>query len=213
MGLMSEEQFDDFVKRVGSQYRQPPATPRDEIWARIEAARRASAPKTPKPVIDLASRRPLPKWGLGLLAAAAVLAVGIGIGRFVTPAAINPNPPILTAVDSGVAVESPAFRFATVATLSQMRTLLTEYDADRINDDFRASARDLLSTTRLLLSSPRLTDLAMRQLLEDLELMLVQVARLNRTGQGDERGFIDDGMAERAIRQRLGDAIPAGPAA
>lgn len=210
---MSEEQFDDFVQRAGRQYRQPPATPRDEIWARIEAARQASAPQTARPVIDLTSRRPRPRWGLGLLAAAAVLVVGIGIGRFVVPRATNPNPPILAAVDAGMPAESPAFRFVTVATLSQMKTLLTEYDADRINDDFRAAARDLLSTTRLLLSSPRLTDPGMRQLLEDLELMLVQVARLSRTGQGDERGFIDDGMAERAIRQRLGNAIPAGPAA
>ena len=209
---MSEKQFEEFVRRVGRQYHEPPATPRDEIWARIEAARRAPKPMSSGPVIDLATRRRWPRWTLGLLAAAAVLAIGVGIGRFVVPTQ-PPQAPAAVATLSPKPNESTVFRFATVAALSQVKTLLTEYEADRITDDFQSSAKDLLATTRLLLNSRRLDDPATRQLLEDLELLLVQVARLRRTGQGDERGFIDEGMAERSIRQRLGSAIPAGPAA
>lgn len=210
---MSEKQFEEFVRRVGRQYHEPPATPRDEIWARIEAARRAPKAVSPAPVIDLATRRQWPRWTLGLLAAAAVLAIGIGIGRFFPPTETPQAAPALAAESSTTPSESTVFRFATVAALSQVKTLLTEYEADRITEDFQSSAKDLLSTTRLLLNSRRLDNPATRQLLEDLELLLVQVARLRRTGQGDERGFIDEGMAERSIRQRLGSAIPAGPAA
>jgi hypothetical protein len=41
-------------------------------------------------------------------------------------------------------------------------------------------ARDLLTTTRLLLDSPAGADPARRELLETLELVLVQIARLPR---------------------------------
>ena len=67
----------------------------------------------------------------------------------------------------------------------------------------------------MLLTAQRLSDPSTRVLLEDLELLLVQVARLApaQKGQADERALIDDNMAERAIRLRLRDAIPAGPTA
>lgn len=75
---MSEQQFDDFLKRNAGDYNAPPAeTPRDEMWASIARAR---APRR----IVRPTRRYAPWIGM-----AATLLVGIGIGRFVltTPAA------------------------------------------------------------------------------------------------------------------------------
>lgn len=209
---MTDNDFDRFIKRVAPQYREPPPTPTEAIWARIEATRKAEAERA-GPVVDLAERRrQRVRWVTGILAAAAVLIMGVAIGRFGFPER-SEAPTSVAAADSVSRPESTTFRLATVATLSQVKTLLADYDADRITEDFHDSARELLSTTRSLLASPRLADPATRQLLEDLELVLMQVARLHRSGQGDERGFIDDGMAERAIRHRLGSAIPAGPTA
>lgn len=209
---MTDDDFDRFVKRVGPQYREPPPTPTEAIWARIQATRTPEAGRSASLVVLADRRRRTARWVTGILAAAAVLLVGVAIGRFgVSGPTHAPN--AVAAADSLSRPESTAFRLATVATLSQVKTLLADYDADRITDDFHDSARELLSAARSLLASPRLADPATRQLLEDLELVLMQVARLHRSGQGDERGFIDDGMAERAIRHRLGSAIPAGPTA
>lgn len=59
-----------------------------------------------------------------------------------------------------------------------------------------AWARDLLTTTRLLLDSPAGHDPSRRALLEDLELVLAQIARLPRADTPEERALID-----RAIRR------------
>ena len=94
-----------------------------------------------------------------------------------------------------------------------MDYLLTDYQTGHVTEEFRASSRDLLAETRQLLDSPRLTDPQIRRLLEDLEMLLAQIAQLAPNGPGGERALIDDNMAERAIRPRLRNAIPAGPAA
>lgn len=209
---MAEEEFDRFLKQASQLYREPPPTPKEEIWDRLQSRRRREADDGSVTVVDLAARRHRVRWVGWVVAAAAVLLFGIAIGRFGLPRSDAPAV-VAAGPDSINGGESVALRLATVAALSQVSALLVDYDADRINEDFTATARELLSTTRLLLASPRLSDPATRLLLEDLELVLVQITRLNRSGQGDERGFIDDGMAERAIRQRLGRAIPAGPTA
>lgn len=68
---MSEQQFEDFLKRNAGDYNAPPAaTPRDEMWASIARAR---APKR----IVRPTRRYAPWIGM-----AATLLIGIGIGRF-----------------------------------------------------------------------------------------------------------------------------------
>lgn len=203
---MSEEQFEQFVRQAAKEYRVPPPTPKEEIWRQIQARRAQQA--TPL-VVDLASRRRFPRWVGGLMAAAALLAIGVAVGRW---SRLNQPTATLSATPDSARSERMV-RFVAVNTFSQVEALLTDYEADRITDDFRASAKDLLSQTRLLLGSRALTDPRLKQLLEDLELMLVQVARLNRSGQGNERGYIDEGMAERAIRPRLRSAIPAGPTA
>jgi hypothetical protein len=213
---MSEEQFEEFVKKAATGYRKPPPTPREEIWKRIEAARRDPTRRQSTLVIDLASRRKqVRRWATIILAAAALVTLGVAIGRLSLTPPVE-APVIATAPPADSAPGTDLLHVAAVATLSQVATLFTDYDSDRITDDFRANARDLLSETRLLLGSQRLADPQLKKLLEeleDLELLLVQVARLRRTGQGEERAFIDDGMADRAIRQRLRNAIPAGPAA
>ena len=70
---MNDHELDDQMRHMAQAYNEPPVTPREAMWARIESARRGSAP------IAIASRRM--QWlrmGAGI---AAVLLVGIGIGR------------------------------------------------------------------------------------------------------------------------------------
>lgn len=199
---MTDEKFEEFLGEAAKGYRAPPPTPKDEMWARIEASR--------KPVIDLASRRRAP-WVGPLVALAATLLIGIGIGRLTTKPTLKPE----TVAAANAARANRVVRFAAREHFGQVNVLLTDYETGPINADFHADARALLARTRMLLSAERLSDPSTRALLEDLELLLVQVARLAPApkGQADERALIDDNMAERAIRLRLRDAIPAGPTA
>lgn len=202
------DDFDEFLKEAAKGYRAPPPTPRDEIWGRI-SARRTQRPNRAGAVIDLAGRRRAP-WLGPMVAIAATLLIGVGIGRLtITPA---PNPEVAAAQ---AARANNVVRFAAQEHFGQVNALLTDYATGQITEDFRADTRELLARTRLLLSAERLSDPATRRLLEDLELLLVQVARLApaQNGQAEERELIDDNMAERAIRLRLRDAIPAGPTA
>ena len=74
-----ERRIGELVRRHAGHYHDPPATPREEIWARIEAERGTSGSVSPL------TRGPRPGWWLGALAMGAtdvpgtsILLVGIG---------------------------------------------------------------------------------------------------------------------------------------
>ena len=70
-------------------------------------------------------------------------------------------------------------------------------------------AGELLTTTRLLLDAPSVDDKT-RALLEDLELVLTQVVRLQtETGREDLR-LIREALEQRDLLPRLHTAVVAG---
>ncbi len=90
---MSEQQFEDFLKRNARDYNAPPAeTPRDAMWAAIAEARAAERRRGGAgdadgngdaggaTVVPIATRRPLRRYApwIGM---AATLLIGFGIGR------------------------------------------------------------------------------------------------------------------------------------
>src|SRR5207247_10103994 len=68
---MTNDRFEERLREAAQNYHRPPATPREELWRRIAAARAARQRR----VIVL---RPALRWGVGI---AAVLALGVAIGR------------------------------------------------------------------------------------------------------------------------------------
>lgn len=173
-------------------YNQPPDTPRDEMWAVIRAGlpgRRSSD--------DLAARRARDRvrrwtpWAIGL-AAAATLAVGFGLGRLMEPP--QPRP-------SNLATESRSpsvpVRLAAAEHMSDAEALLTLFRSSEETADRAATAdwaKELLSTTRMLLDSRVGEDPELAALLEDLELVLVQIANAG--------GAEDDQLIEQGIQQQ-----------
>jgi hypothetical protein len=112
------------------------------------------------------------------------------------------------------------YRVAATQTLVQAEALLTAYRADEGARDPQAMqqaarwARDVLSSTRLLIDSPAGRDPQMRALLSDLELILAQLVQLSGTPlQANERDLIERAMRERDLLPRLRSAVPAGLAA
>lgn len=87
--MTEEDRIDEIIRSAASDYNRPPVTPRDEMWAAIQAAQSAPGPRLHvtaggAPTGYTAQRRFGVKYAWIGMAAAAVLliATGIGIGRW-----------------------------------------------------------------------------------------------------------------------------------
>jgi hypothetical protein len=199
---MKDHDHDDLMREAVRTYHVPPEPPLDEMWHRIEATRVRAA------------RSPV-RYRTGL-ALAASLALGVGLGRYVVPAAQDATPvsPATAATDvtppaTEAFVPGIPYEVATRRYLGQTAALLIALPAavrpGGADARFTAQAQELLSTTRLLLDSPAAADSTMRGLLEDLELVLAQIARLRSTqGEEAELDFITSTLEQRDVLPRLG---------
>ena len=219
-----EDRFDEFLRDQARDYNPPPETPRAEIWERIRAARetdrRTGGPAVGESADVLPFRRSVrptarPPFRLAL-GIAALLAIGVAIGRY---SAVRPVTPAVPPPASEVAAaparpdrREVASQIATAEHLTRVETFLTEFGTPNPPAGFTAEAHDLLGTTRLLIDSKRVTDPRTRQLLEDLELVLTQIATLDPKDHREDLDLIADGLAQSHLRTRLRNAIPAGPA-
>jgi hypothetical protein len=115
---------------------------------------------------------------------------------------------------------SRLYRLAAVQTLTQAEALLTSYKsagaAGRTDPSMRQLGtwgRDVLSSTRLLLDSPAGDDPELRQLLNDVELVLVQIIQLSGAPlDANDRALIDRALRDHNLLPRIRTAVPAGAA-
>ncbi len=199
---MTEDRWERWLRDAAQDYHRPPETPREELWRRIAAARAARR--------SAVALRPWLRWGVGI---AAVLALGIGIGRWTARA---PLPPSLAAGSRG-APSDPAtlpYRLVAAQYLTRTEALLTSFRSEaragQPDARFAAQARDLLATTRLMLDSPAARDARLKSLLDDLEVVLAQIAQFSVTGTPDDVQLINQGLEQRSVLLRLRTADPAG---
>ena len=209
---MTDDGLEERIRAAARNYNAPPETPREAMWARIAQARRArgstptEAPAVPKEPRVLPLRRW--RWGPLAAAAAAILAVGVGIGR------VSVSPP--GADWDGHSTRGAAYHLAAQEHLGQSEAFLTLFRASvRQNGDYRlaaASARQLLASNRLLLDSPAAVDPRTRLLLEDLELVLAEIAQLSPSSRAEDLDLIREGIEQGDVMPRLRTAVPAGSA-
>jgi hypothetical protein len=194
--------LDDRIRELAREVNAPPATPREEMWQAISARRQARPRRTPRP-----------RWVPWAAAAAAVLAVGIGIGRMSVPESNRPTTPAISVADAP-RVNPTAYRLAAEEHLAQSEAFLTLFRAslERPGDHRLASAtaRQLLAGNRLLLDSPAARDAATRRLLEDLELVLAEIAQLSPGSPAQDLDLIRDGIERGDVLSRLRQAVPSG---
>ena len=220
---MTDDRFDKLMRDAADTFRRPPEPPTEEMWAEIEA--RAGLGSS-TPAVPIASITPrvearrgfrIPSW-VGI---AATLVIGIGIGRGSTvvgrqavparidtvavaelPAGAVPrNDP---ALDRPYEVEASQYLGQTAALLA---SLPSEARAGRTDEQFANRATDLLARTRLLIDSPAANEPAMRDLLEDLELVLVQVVRLRSNASRTDLDIINRALEQRDVIPRLRTAV------
>ena len=216
-----DDRFDDLLRDAAREYNEPPATPREEMWARIVSERSEKSEKSESSsVLPFRPFRHIRQFRAFALAAsvAALLAVGIGLGRL----SMGRSAPTATAAPVAVATESPplknaAYRVVTTEHLSQSEEFLTLFRASvrRPGNERLASAtaRQLLATNRLLLDSPAATNARTRVLLQDLELVLAEIAQLSPEPRSRDLELITEGLERGGVLSRLRTAVPAGASA
>jgi hypothetical protein len=218
---MLDDEFEDRLKDAARDYNLPPETPRDAMWAAIQAGRRTGgqadgteqekAEAKRRVLTFRRSARPLVRLAAGI---AAVLALGFALGRFSEK---GPPPPaqVAAVAETPARPGDAAYRVATTEHLSQSEAFLTLFRASvRRGGNERlasATARQLLATNRLLLDSPAASDAKTRALLQDLELVLAEIAQLSPRPPSGDLELIKEGMEERGMMTRLRTAVPSGP--
>jgi hypothetical protein len=215
----------DQVRGLYGRYNPPPETPREEMWdviaARIHEEGVADSDDEVSLVAERLKRRGWPA-ARGWAAAAAVLAIGIALGRATAPepteTATAPSPIAeVPGLDVEVRPTAAALDFAALEHLGKSESLLTMVRADaregRVDPAVAPWARNLLMETRLLLDVRRGDDSTLDGLLAELELVLTQIVGVTEAGadEGRMRTELDltiGGMDEREVLTRIRAAIP-----
>jgi hypothetical protein len=210
---MTEDDMDERTREALRGYRVPPEAPLDEMWDAIEARHFGA------PVVALTDRAPArgrpsrrwrfgaPSWGVLVAGMAATLMLGVGLGRMSRDIA-----PVYTEGRYDWAANAEPYRQATTEYLGETVALLTALPAAARDGQpdarFVTQAGDLLSTTRLLLDSPAAaSDPRLKNLLEDLELVLAQLSRLPAEHGGPELNLITEALVQHDVVPRLRSAV------
>ena len=134
---MNDHEMDDQMRRLAHSYNEPPVPPRDEMWAQIERAR-----ARPSIVTGTGRRMYWFRMGAGI---AAVLVVGIGIGRLSRqsgPAASSSLAATYTPTGSIAALAGNGNQ--QVSTASQPAATLTAAESATSANRVRATRADRL---------------------------------------------------------------------
>jgi hypothetical protein len=201
---MTDDRFDELMRDAAHTYRKPPEPDFEAMWNVV--ARETWGVASPT-----RAGRSFPfRRAIGI---AATLMLGIGIGRATVTfkgasqqkAPTVATTPIAARTDS---LSEPApYSTETSQYLGQTAALLialpSEVRAGRANGQFLTRAGELLTRTRLLLDSPAANDPTMRNLLEDLELVLAQVVHLENNQNRTELDLINRALEQRDVIPRL----------
>lgn len=195
---MNEHDIERGLAQLKETWRVAGPPPLDRMWEAIEPAAFTPPARTPS------------RWLRTLLPLAAMLVIGFGLGRIGSaPDQTLPGSPVERGLSAIPAATSEARPFVGVATdyLERVTALLLTLAGESSRGqpvEYKASqARDLLATTRLLMDSPDPIEPQLRVLLEDLELVLAQIARLPARPEAPDVYLIDQALDQREVIPRL----------
>ena len=214
--MMKDQDWERLVETMKDQHHPPREVPRDRMWQRIEAQRKTRRARIITPRV----------WRMAF-AAAAVLVLGIAIGRWTLPA-LDPGhavPDQLASRQAPVVPDDPAseppisnkpkggstsnllYRKAASDLFGRADVLLTDFKVTPCAEQDFASVPDwaggMLLQTRLLMNTPLAQDRELESLFLDLELVLAQIVGLDKENCARDVGWIRDAMARKSTLERL----------
>ena len=199
---MTEERLNELLDDARRTWPLPPEPDYQAMWGRIEQE-------------SFGARRPqagarTPTWRTFSLGLAAALMLGVGLGRFTNnQAAPVPTVAAQPASTDSATPASNAYDKVASELLGRTVVLLTALPGEARNSSgarFSNQATELLTSTRLLLDSPAASDARFKDLLEDLELVLAQIAMLQSGRSRQEIDLITDALEERDVVPRIRSA-------
>lgn len=204
---IDDNQWDEFLRSDD----ELPEVPRERMWQAIDEARRDQ-----RSVVELPRRNRDRVWRMAA-GIAAILVLGVGIGRM----SVAPEVPVamvesmvedpveVAPVTSTInpAAEKEVYRFAAANLFGRADYLLTDFKVRSCaNEDLGEVpnwAGGMLVQTRLLMDTSAAEDANMKQLLEELELVLAQIVGLSRDNCARDMAWIKQGLQERSTLGRL----------
>jgi len=192
---MDEKELQEHLASLKDTWRVAPEPPLAEMWQVIET-RSFGPARVSRP------------WIRTVLPLAATLILGFGLGQF-APSLLPPSRPAAEPPQEASTRTTEQAAFVGVATnyLERVTALLVNLtDESRHGKPLEGTneqARDLLATTRLLLDSPDVSDSHLRDLLDDLELVLAQIVRLPGRAAAPDVYLIDQALDQREVLPRL----------
>jgi hypothetical protein len=198
---MTEDRLNELLDDARRTWPLPPEPDYQAMWGRIEREAFAGVRKVDR----------TPSWRVFSIGIAATLLIGISLGRLSKNEAPSTTVPTLAAVttDTSRPAGSEYDRVAS-ELLGRTVVLLTSLP-DEVrspgSERFSNQAIELLTSTRLLLDSPAASDARFKDLLEDLELVLAQIAMLQSGRTRQEIDLITDALEEREVVPRIRSAV------
>ena len=197
---MTDERLNELLDDARRTWPLPPEPDYQAMWGRIEREAFAGVRKESR----------TPSWRIFSIGLAAALMMGIGLGRI----SRNPTAPVPGIASSATDTATPAssdYDRAASELLGRTVVLLTSLPAGArgvgAGEEFSNQATELLTSTRLLLDSPAASDTRFKNLLEDLELVLGQIAMLQSGRTRQEIDLITDALEERDVVPRIRSAV------
>jgi hypothetical protein len=216
--MMNDERFDKLMNDAAEHYNRPPdLPPYEEMWESIEDQLNASRPEEqpyPRPFLVPQRKHWLSSSWLRM---AAILILGIALGRASAVLMSEPAAPAgagvqetAVALTANKEVRGRDFDYThdyLGETAALLISLPEKLRADRPDPDFAARADNLLLQTRRLLESPAAADPTLRVLFEDLEMVLIQVVRLQSDPNPTKKDLLKQALEQRDVMPRLRNAV------
>jgi hypothetical protein len=211
---MTDEKFEDLMRDAAHHYNRPPDVPPvDVMWEEIE--RRLARSKEEAESVSFPVQRKPSFLNSPWVRMAAMLVVGVGIGRFsvvrATREPASASAPVVQQVAQTSTAVPGEYELVTDHYLGQTAALLSalpgELNAKRPDAAFIARADDLLMQTRRLLDSPAAADPGLHTLFEDLEVVLAQVVRLQGDRDPTRIELLHQALEQRDVIPRLRNAV------
>ena len=197
---MTDERLDELLDDARRTWPVPPEPDYQAMWGRIEREAFATARREAR----------TPSWRMFSLGLAAALVMGIGLGRVFFNQA-GPAPTVASVSTDTATPASNEYDRVASELLGRTVVLLTSLPAEArtlgSGERFSIQATELLTSTRLLLDSPAASDARFKDLLEDLELVLAQIAMLQSGRTRQEIDLITNALEERDVVPRIRSAV------